>query len=217
MVLAVAGILTGLLLPVLAQVRENVHQVISASNLRQIGLCITMYARENRDRLPYSALLQEYDQPLELMAANIGENPGDWDGFGRLWQGGYTDTAEVFYCPSNRSEHSFDRYEADWQWPTTGRIYTNYHYCGDVTWLGHMVRRLELGDRLVLATDGFRTVHDLNHENGFNVVRADGSVLWLDRTNELAREIPRHASSGSVPIDPDEIRGIWGEIETWSR
>lgn len=216
MVLAVAGILTGLLLPVLAQVRENVHQVISASNLRQIALGITMYARDHRDRLPYSALLAEKGEPLELMAANVGETPGDWDGFGLLYAGGYADTAEVFYCPSNRGQHSYERYLHDWRWPLYRRIYTNYHYCGHVTWDTQMRRRLEAGDGLVLAADGFRTAEDLNHENGFNVVRADGSVLWLEKMDDLAEGLPRNMSA-ETSIDIEEISELWNSIEKWSR
>ena len=45
-VMAITGVLTALLLPTLATVRENANRVISSSNQRTIGQGLTMYAAD---------------------------------------------------------------------------------------------------------------------------------------------------------------------------
>jgi hypothetical protein len=208
-VLAVALLLTGLLLPVLSQVRENAHRVISASHLRQIGLGITMYARDSRDRLPYSKLLRD-GLPLELMAANIGEEPGDWDGLGLLFSRDYCGDPGIFYSPAYTGEHTLERYVDMWREPDIGRIYTNYHYGGDVEWGDHRQKRgLEDGDQIILATSGFRTVNDLNYRNGLNLLRGDGSVRWKEDTSAFSSQVPVDAMGNQATYN-----GLWDVLET---
>ena len=209
-VLAVTMVLTGLLLPVLSQVRDNAHRVISASNLRQIGLAIVMYARDEGDRLPYSELLR-MDEPLELMAVHMGDGVGRWDGHGRLFAQGYCSCAETYYCLSNMGEHRFERYQHDWRLDYDGdhRIYTNYHYSGDVEWSNHNKRRkLDDGNRIILATDGFREMSDLNHENGMNILRGDGSVRWLGNNQQFIM-MRIAAGEGSE----DDLIQLWESLE----
>lgn len=210
-VLAVTLILTSLMLPALKGVRINVYKVISSSHLRQIGLGITMYARDYPERLPYSELLRD-GLPLELMAAHIGDGrPEAWDGIGLLFSEGYIESAEIFYCPGHTGEHTFDSYEFCWNDEFAGdrRVYTNYHYCGDLEWEDPWSRRrLEKGESLVLATDGLRTLADLNHEGGINILRGDGSVRWHTFNGEFLALIPRDAGG-----DQSEYLGLWKELE----
>lgn len=60
-VIAIIGILAGLLIPVLNRVRVSARQASCASNLRQIGLAIHTFAVENNERLPGIA----HSGPLE--------------------------------------------------------------------------------------------------------------------------------------------------------
>lgn len=211
-VLAVTLILTSLMLPALKGVRINVYKVISSSHLRQIGLGITMYARDYPDHLPYSELLRE-GLPLELMAAHYGEDrPKAWDGIGLLFSEGYVEAAEIFYCPGHTGEHTFDTYQFCWndEFPGDQRVYTNYHYCGDLEWEDPWPRRrLEDGESLVLATDGFRTQADLNHEGGINILRGDGSVRWHTFNGEFLALIPMEVSG-----DQSEYFGLWEVLES---
>jgi prepilin-type N-terminal cleavage/methylation domain-containing protein/prepilin-type processing-associated H-X9-DG protein len=211
-VLAVTLILTSLMLPALTGVRLNVYKVISSSHLRQIGFGITMYARDYPDRLPYSELLSE-GLPLELMAAHIGDDrPKAWDGIGLLYSEGYIEAAEIFYCPGHEGEHTFNRYQHCWNDDFTGdiRVYTNYHYCGDREWEEPFARRrLEEGESLVLATDGFRTQADLNHEGGINMLRADGSVRWHAFSSQFLALIPRDPGG-----DQSQYAGLWKALES---
>ncbi|HOX03261.1 MAG TPA: type II secretion system protein [Candidatus Paceibacterota bacterium] len=52
-VVAIVGVLAGLLLPVLAQGREKAARLVCLSNVRQIALATLFYAQENSDYLPH--------------------------------------------------------------------------------------------------------------------------------------------------------------------
>ena len=69
-VIAIIAILAALLLPSLARGKLKAHQTQCASNLRQLGLAIHMYADENRDTLPgptWQGLYYVYNDQTERM------------------------------------------------------------------------------------------------------------------------------------------------------
>ena len=51
-VIAIIGILAGILLPVLSRARESARRTQCASNVKQIGLGLIMYANENNEAFP---------------------------------------------------------------------------------------------------------------------------------------------------------------------
>ena len=100
--LAIVAILISILLPSLSGVREAARRVACASNVRQIGLGITMYADDYRDRLPPSVFAPDTSVPGTASQANPSEmmtmrlpsadddvaknQPQPWDGIGLLYQ-----------------------------------------------------------------------------------------------------------------------------------
>jgi len=96
-VIAVIGILAGLLLPALAKAKEKGHQAGCISNLKQIGLAIQLYADDNEDSLPgpvFAGARASYDknssQELIWFIA---------DYLGAPRPGNSTVVADVFVCP----------------------------------------------------------------------------------------------------------------------
>ena len=51
-VIAIIGILAGILLPVLSRARESARSTQCASNVKQIGMGLIMYANENSEAFP---------------------------------------------------------------------------------------------------------------------------------------------------------------------
>ena len=85
-VLSVTVMMTGLLLPAMSQLRESAHKIVCASNERQMGQAIFMYAHGNKDALPKStALTGKNNIPQELMRTYIGVTRG-WDGVVVLYE-----------------------------------------------------------------------------------------------------------------------------------
>jgi prepilin-type N-terminal cleavage/methylation domain-containing protein/prepilin-type processing-associated H-X9-DG protein len=60
-VIAIIGILASMLLPTLGRAKEQGKAINCISNLRQIGLALTMYQTDNLDRFPASSVLGGHD------------------------------------------------------------------------------------------------------------------------------------------------------------
>lgn len=112
-VIAIIGVLMGILLPAMEHVRHQGYIDKCASNLRQIGLAISMYANENQGNYPRTL----YD-PAQPLTAGTGFNAADPFQAGGVSANDLTAgpylllrsehlPADIFICPYNDDTNYF--------------------------------------------------------------------------------------------------------------
>lgn len=238
--IGVMGLLIAIMLPSLTSVRETARRVACGSNMRQVGLGVHLYADANREKLPptvrseteryqlrgdKSSLINTAAEAMTMRFASEKDgikNSDGWDGLGYLYAGGHLSAPGVFYCPSHAGDFRASEVLTDWQQDDV-QLVGNYNLRVDYgTVPGQHVRLGRLDSRIALVTDGFSENGVLNHAEGANVLRVDGSVKWfMDRNgnlgsllNQAAFSMPgsEHSSgpSGPTHIDPGSI---WEDID----
>jgi prepilin-type N-terminal cleavage/methylation domain-containing protein len=70
-VVAIIGILAGLLLPVLGRAKRTAYTVACLSNLHQIGVALNIYEPENNNRLPNCLMLPNQPLPDDTNAVSV--------------------------------------------------------------------------------------------------------------------------------------------------
>ncbi len=214
--LVVVVVLISLLLPSLSGIRETSRRVVCASNVRQLGLGMLMYAEDNRDAVPYSVHVAVRDtdpkwRPDRMMTARD-KHTNDWDGTGLLFSRNYIPSPGVYYCPSHSGEHRFNSYSDVWS-DAEGELVGNYQYRG-ITPAGTTLMRLWPGQMAILS-DGLATQGDYNHREGNNALRGDLSVIWVpDFGGQISKIL---AKSDDDAMAPMRVRTAWLEIDRAGR
>jgi prepilin-type N-terminal cleavage/methylation domain-containing protein/prepilin-type processing-associated H-X9-DG protein len=111
-VIAVIGILAALLLPALASSKEKALRVNCASNLKQDGLGILMYAADQNDTLPTCKFRNEnswYPYEIARVTPGTGVIVDGPHNLGLLWSTKVIGNTAAFYCPSAKKSGVTDR------------------------------------------------------------------------------------------------------------
>jgi hypothetical protein len=214
--MAVVAVLIALLMPSLSTVREAARKVVCASNVRQIGLGLAMYADDYRGLLPPTKFAltshsgaRRTNEPQSMMMLRTSEGPNAWDGLGALFFSGYLDAAGVFYCPSHHGDHPLSRYGAEWG-GLVGPIFANYHFRGSGA-----ITLDTFQSGAALVADGLRLQSDYNHRVGANVLHADLRVAWFsDPSGAVGQSLP--AFDGD-PEAADKVEDAWNIIDNHTR
>lgn len=209
--ISVISLLIGLMVPVIASVRDVANRTVCSSNVRQIGLGVVMYADQHNGRMPPTAYVpvgadSTLDTETVILrrssaspvpptvrgggASAITMGQSAWDGIGILFRTGYLDAAGVFYCPSHEGEATLENYREAWSSPSL-ELVGNYQFRGLGPDGSPYLYRVEPRNAAILS-DAFRSIEELNHEDGANVLHADLRVTWFD----------------SVPVLPEESDSI---------
>lgn len=227
--IGVVALLIGILMPSLAGVREHARRVVCGSNQRQIGLGIHLYADQWDSSLPESIFLgtgpdapermPESYRPQDMVTVRVTDDASksrqadlgleQWDGLGLLFSGGFLSAPEVYYCPSHTGEYRFNDYAEEWS-GQSGEIISNYHYRGQGP---NQSRRLYMiPQNAAIVSDSLRSLEELNHEGGFNVLNAGLSVSWLaDERGTVASILARAGDDDGG--DSDIADQVWDELD----
>lgn len=202
-VISIIALLLSILMPSLSRVREQARSIVCATNLRQCGLGIVLYAENNRGNTVPNFILYSQYMPY-MIRDNNGDTPKN---LGYLYAQGYLKEPKLYYCPSaSRPAQKFDTEENPW-WENHAKIlpdvhtYSSYYYYIRVPnsfWNRRLSDSLEarglasryetwvkldkLKNKALLSDTVFypdRYPHYV--KKGFNVAYGDGSVrFWRD-------------------------------------
>jgi prepilin-type N-terminal cleavage/methylation domain-containing protein/prepilin-type processing-associated H-X9-DG protein len=129
-VIAIIAILAGMLLPALSKAKEKAQGARCMSNLRQIGLAVTLYADDNENQLHYVGTGSGASIPNhgmwtrnptspEILAAN---HPNAYWGIGYYKHVG--NSKEIFRCPSAKVVDEWR--ETGLRWPKEFWLNSSY-------------------------------------------------------------------------------------------
>lgn len=220
--MSVVALLIGLLIPTLSKVQEAAHRAVCASNIRQQGIGLFMYADDYFDMLPESVFSGNSGfgndrRPNKMMTlrhdssdphfANL-SSIDIWDGLGRLRGGGYLGVGDVFYCPAHKGQHPFADYSGLWG-GKAGKIVGNYHFRGHGPNGSIYLPGIKPASAALVA-DGLKTAADFNHRVGANVLRADLSTRWFE---DNGRRISGLLADAELNGRDPNVDSLWRELD----
>ncbi|MEW6307389.1 MAG: prepilin-type N-terminal cleavage/methylation domain-containing protein [Verrucomicrobiota bacterium] len=127
-VIAIIAILAAMLLPALASARKKAQVAGGLSNFKQIGMAMSMYYGDNKEKIPYARFFSRNNQLHyswdELIQSYLGLRWGldngqsdwrrDWDWTNKSGSPRYADE-KVFICPADKMISANIRLNQQWQ------------------------------------------------------------------------------------------------------
>ena len=227
MVIAIIGILAGLLLPVLGKAKEKARRTQCANNLRQIGLAMTAYAGDFGGWYPTGPLNTDLNvgpylnREVGIYAGGQG-NVGSFACYARyLLKNQYLGDPAVFVCPSAHFAGGNTRISVASSWQTLHWINLSYFYIVKMT--ANLPTKAGSGGIWMWAADRENSssvyTPDLtssspeNHgTDGRNVLYTDGHVAWKNSATVNDLWLIIQQGWGQFGLDPTNSPQTVGQL-----
>lgn len=238
-VVAIIAILAALLMPALKSARDKAKQAACASNLRQLGTLISIYAGESEGSVPlgFGALADAF--PTHSYVLTCDNRAGQYLyyqalplGLGLLYKGNYVQDAHVFYCPA-LAPKSFGGYQYPaFGWSQSGGAkrtenfscssyfyrYVEGRQTGNPAVVDNFDGKLEtlIYGNYAAAWDSYNSSSSKfnagYHLSGYNVLFYDGSVRFLVASKWIG--FPFNARGDNVDdLDPTSTYRFYTEAD----
>ena len=214
-VIAIIAILASMLLPALNKAREKTKAIKCASNLKQLGLGVLMYAQDYTDWIYPSGATWAWNIWWEgaLVNGKYVKVPSGWSS-SAAWKG---ISMGVFDCPSNiKFLDQWGQYSQKLAGTNYGMNLELYNRSAGISRpvkFGQITspsRTCLLGDRTLPAgyggvyIDSYENIVALIHNNGWNCLYSDGHTDWLPSYN-----MNKFWTTSGLPPNWEPYAGAW--------
>jgi prepilin-type N-terminal cleavage/methylation domain-containing protein len=231
-VIGIIALLIAILLPALSRAREQAKNAQCLSNLRQLGTVYQFYANDYKDVVPLG-----YTDGSPWTGYYVCKDGTSFPLMGNLYEGGYLNTPQAFYCPSQTdTRFQFDTDDNVWPPPSPSgkHVRAGYTCRPTVKWtkitgtnvyrpaqypkLSQMRNKAILADIVGIPKNSpeFTSVH---HKK-LNVLYGDKSVRPVDKGAYEANQklIEAQTTSGaplSLYVDESDpsLDNLWNNLD----
>jgi prepilin-type N-terminal cleavage/methylation domain-containing protein/prepilin-type processing-associated H-X9-DG protein len=220
-VIAIIAILAAILFPVFAQARDKARQSMCLSNTKQVGLALSMYVQDYDESFPnvwfnYDGVGGPAYLWVSVLVPSI-KNTGVWNCPSVGTAGRWYDICRTMDCDYGINSSAFYYYRRE-----TGNVYGGTRNLAAINYPAELLFCTELsperknpdGSRLMGSRIGApwvsqahpcRTVWDYvgePHQEGTNIVYADGHAKWMKKDAVCAENAKGNASRMWNPTAP---------------